>query len=117
MLSGPLSMTPVSVSFYNTPPLRLYLVLSLSVSVSLCFCLSTHAMKALQEVHVLIESDKRTSPNGDIAGRFEASLNIVVARGEKLFTPLLQRRRAAERDRNALSVLTSYKFLFNLPQR
>jgi hypothetical protein len=40
-----------------------------------------------------------------------------VAFGESLFEPLLERRRHAERDRNALNVLTSYKFLFNLPQR
>ena len=37
--------------------------------------------------------------------------------GEELFTPLLQRRREVERDRNALNVLTMYKFLYNLPQR
>ena len=65
----------------------------------------------------MIKADASTSVNGDIASQFEASLTSVLVRGEELFTPILQRRRQAERDRNVLNVLTSYKFLFNLPQR
>lgn len=72
--------------------------------------------QALSEVHSQIMQDRQLSENGDIAGRFEASLNRVVKSGEDLFVPLLDRRRTVECDRNALNVLTSYRFLFNLPQ-
>ena len=78
------------------------------------------SFEALHAIESKLGKDRKTvsgRTGGDLLITFEQRVQTVLKLAEDVFNPILDRQEKCDQNRNALSVLQNYEFLFNLPKR